>query len=207
MTFFWKHVTRQVFISLSVVISLTVLAACGGGSSTTSSTPTPSAAVPSPTAALVGMQTFTGNGFSISYPQTWQKSTSNTQTVFEDSTLGNAFTIVQTADPGGAASADTLASASIQAIARTVLKNAKTESVTPSTSINGVTWSQRAVTGDVVVGSQTVPAKLVLLVAVHPASAVASQAFQLFYVAPTFTFDQVNQTIFQPMLQSFKFTS
>jgi hypothetical protein len=153
------------------------------------------------------MQTFTGNGFSIGYPQSWQKTTSNSQTVFEDATAGNAFTVVQTADPGGAASANTIASASIQAIARTVLKNAKTESVSSSISINGVTWSQRAVTGDVVVNNQTVPAKLMLLVAVHPASAVASQAFQLFYVAPTFTFDQVNQLIFQPMLQSFKFTS
>lgn len=207
MTFSWKHVARQVCISLNVVFALTVLAACGGGGSTGSSTPTPSASAPSPTAALGSMQTFTGNGFSISYPQTWQKSTSNAQTVFEDATAGNAFTIVQTADPGGAASANTLADASIQAIAKTVLKNAKTENVTASTTINGVTWSQRAVTGDVVVNNQTVPAKLVLLVAVHPASAVASQAFQLFYVAPTFTFDQVNQLIFQPMLQSFKFTS
>lgn len=207
MTFSWKHVTRQVSINLSFLVLIALLAACGGGGGTASSTPTPSASVPSPTAPSTSMQTFTGNGFSISYPQSWQKTTSSSQTVFEDATTGNAFTIVQTADPGGAASADTLASASIQAIAKTVLKNGKTESIAASTSLNGVTWSQRAVTGDVTVGSQDVPAKLVLLVTIHPASAPTSQAFQLFYVAPTFTFDQVNLLIFQPMLQSFKFTS
>lgn len=205
MTFSWKHVTRQVFLSLGSVVLMIFFAACGGGGGTASSTPTPSTSAP--TASSVGMQTFTGNGFSISYPQNWQKSTSSSQTVFEDQTAGNAFTIVQTADPGGAASADTIASASIQAIGKTVLKNGKTETVPASVSINGVTWSQRAVTGDVAVGSQNVPAKLVLLVAIHPASAATSQAFQLFYVAPTLTFDQVNLLIFQPMLQSFKFTS
>lgn len=207
MTFSWKHVTRQVSISLSFIVLITVLAACGGGGGTASSTPTPSAPTPAPTTASVGMQTFTGNGFSISYPQNWQKTTSSSQTVFSDETAGNAFTIVQTADPGGAASADTIATASIQAIAKTVLKNGKTETVPATVSINGTTWSQRAVTGDVEANGQTVPAKLVLLVAIHPASAVTSQSFQLFYVAPTLTFDQANLLVFQPMLQSFKFTA
>jgi hypothetical protein len=153
------------------------------------------------------MQTFTGNGFSISYPQNWQKTTSSSQTVFSDETAGNAFTIVQTADPGGAASADTIASASIQAIAKTVLKNGKTATVPATVSINGTTWSQRAVTGDIEANGQNVPAKLVLLVTIHPAGAATSQSFQLFYIAPTLTFDQVNLLIFQSMLQSFKFTA
>ncbi len=205
----WKHVTRRVSISLGVVVLMVFLAACGGGS-TGSSTPTPAAPTPtpSPSTPSVAMQTFTGNGFTISYPQNWQKSSSNnTQTVFTDQTTGNAFTIVQTPDPGGAASADSLANASVQALSTSVLKNGKTETVPASVTVNGVTWVQRALTGSITVNGQDVPAKLILLVAIHPASAANSQAFQLIYGGPTLTFDLINAQIFQPMLQSFKFTA
>lgn len=209
----WKHVTRRVSIGLSVFMLMIFLAACGGGS-TGSSTPTPKlpTPTPSPTTPSIALQTFTGDGFTISYPQSWQKSSSSaqgiSQTVFHDETTGNAFTIVATPDPGGAASADTIANASIQSVSQAGLKNSKPDtSVAPSVTVNGVTWVQRAVTGTATVNGQDVPAKLILLVAIHPAGAADSRAFQLIYGGPTLTYDLINAQIFQPMLQSFKFTS
>jgi hypothetical protein len=188
------------------------LAACGGGG-TGSSTPTPTSPTPtpSPTTPSVALQTFTGDGFTISYPASWQKSSSSSQntsqTVFQDATTGNSFTIVATPDPGGALSADSLANTSSQALMDSVLKNGKSETVPTSVTINGVTWSQRGASGDVTVNGQSVPAKLILLVTVHPANATTSRAFQLIYAGPALTFDMVSAQIFQPMLQSFKFTS
>lgn len=212
MTLSWKHVTRRVSISLGAIVLMVFLAGCGGGS-TGSSTPTPATPTPTPSPATpsVGMQTFSGNGFTISYPQSWQKSSSSTQNtsqaVFQDAATGNSFTIVTTPDPGGALSADSLANTSSKALAGSVLKNGKPDSVPASVTVNGVTWSQRGVSGDATVNGQSVPAKLILLVTVHPANATTSQAFQLIYASPALTFDQVNAQIFQPMLQSFKFTA
>jgi len=209
----WKHVTRRVSISLSAVVLMVFLAACGGGGSTGSATPTPTspASNPSPTTPSVAMQTFTGNGFTISYPQSWQKTSSNSQglnqVAFHDETTGNAFTIVMTPDPEGAASADKIADTSVQTLSSVAVKNGKPATVPASTTINGITWSQRAITGTVAVNSQDVPAKVIVLVTIHPANSATSQAFELFYGGPTFTFDLVNTQIFQPMLQSFKFTA
>lgn len=208
----WKHVTRRVSIGLSAFMLMVFLAACGGGSTGSSTpTPTPPTPTPSPTTPSIAMQTFTGNGFTISYPQSWQKSSSSSQntsqTVFQDTTTGNSFTIVSTPDPGGALSADSLASTSSQALLGSVLKNGKSENVPASVTINGVTWSQRGASGDATVNGQSVPAKLILLVTVHPPNATTSQAFQLIYAGPALTFDLISAQIFQPMLQSFKFTS
>lgn len=214
MTSTWKHVTRRVFISLSAVVLMVFLAACGGGGNTGSATPTattPPTPTPSPTTPSVAMQTFTGNGFSISYPQSWQKTSSSSQGIaqvaFSDQTTGNAFTIVATPDPEGAASADKIADTSVQTLSNVAVKNGKPETVPASMTINGITWAQRAITGTATVSGQSVPAKIILLVTIHPANSATSQAFQLFYGGPTLTFDQINAQIFQPMLQSFKFTA
>ena len=206
----WKHVTRRVLAGLSAVVLMVFLAACGGGGSTGSATPTPTTppSNPSPTAPSTAMQTFTGNGFTISYPQNWKKTSStNSQTAFQDPTTGNTFTIVQTPDPGGVLSADSLANTTSQGLESSVLTNGKSDSVPASVTINGVTWSQRGASGNTKVDNQTIPAKLILLVTIHPASAATSQAFELIYAGPALTFDLVNAQIFQPMLQSFKFTA
>lgn len=209
----WKHVTRRMSLGLGVALLMVLLAACGGGSSgSTGTTPTPKASTPTPTPTpAVAMQTYTGNGFTVSYPQGWTPDASNSQGISQvaitDKTTGNAFTIVATPDPGGISSADKLADASIQALSKAAVKDGKAVSVDPSVTINGVTWAQRAITGTTTVNGQSVPVKVILLVTVHPASAANSQAYQLIYGGPTLLFDQTNTQIFQPMLQSFKFTA
>ena len=112
---------------------LVLLVACGGSSTSgTSSTPTPvPTAAPtlapsptSPTAATGAMTAFQGNSFTISYPQNWQTTTkANNIFTFADSTGNIKMTITVAPDPNGTISADSVASTALQA-AQVLLKNA-----------------------------------------------------------------------------------
>lgn len=213
----WKHVTRRMSIACCSLLLVVLLAACGGSGNngTGSATATPAAtqaptATATPAAPAVTMKTYTGTDYSISYPSTWQVTSSNgqaaNQVAIQDATTGNGLTIVGTPDPNGVSSADSLASISAQTIAKSVVKNGQVTSLS-SVTLNGVTWAQRQITGTITLQGQDVPAKIILLVATHPANSATTKAYQLFYGGPTATFDQANTLAFQPMLQSFKFTA
>jgi hypothetical protein len=151
------------------------------------------------------MTTFSGNGFTISYPQTWQNTTkANNIFTFTDSTGGIKMTITVAPDPNEFLSADAVASTALQA-AKVLLKNAQTVSVPSTTTVGGESWSQISASGTQRLNNQDTDVQVVVLADVHPAGTLNSKSFTIVYQAPVSTFNQDNTTYFQPMLQSFKF--
>lgn len=190
------------FLLCGLIITL-LLAACGGGSSS-SATPTPKP-TPSPTPA--SPTTYTGDGYTINYPQGWKitKSESTGTVTFADPVGIYNLSVAVTPNPGGAASKDTLVDAAVTG-AKSKLKNPQTETIAPTTMVGGDTWSQRAVSGDATVNGQTATVKLVVIADNHPANSPSTKAFIIVYGTAKQLFDQANSAYFQSMLQSFKFT-
>ena len=209
-----RHLSQGITMALCSLILAVLLVACGGSSTngTTStptsapaSTPTLSPTSTSPSAATGAMTAFQGNGFTISYPQTWQiNQKANNIFTFTDSTGGIKMTITVAPDPNGTISADSVASAALQA-AQVLLKNAKTVSVPSTTTVGGDSWSQVSASGTQRLNNQDTNVQVVVLAIVHPANTLLSKSFTILYQAPVATFSQDNTTYFQPMLQSFKF--
>ncbi len=209
-----RHLSQGITMALCSLILAVLLVACGGSSTngTTStptsapaSTPTLSPTSTSPSAATGAMTAFQGNGFTISYPQTWQiNQRANNIFTFTDSTGGIKMTITVAPDPNGTISADSVASAALQA-AQVLLKNAKTVSVPSTTTVGGDSWSQVSASGTQRLNNQDTDIQVVVIANVHPANTLLSKSFTILYQAPVATFSQDNTTFFQPMLQSFKF--
>lgn len=87
------------------------------------------------------------------------------------------------------------------------MTNPQPASLSPTTTVAGEAWTQRGATGTLSTGGQSVPGTLILLVDNHPTSVPTTQAYEIYYGGPTATFDQIDRTVFQAMLQSFKFTA
>jgi hypothetical protein len=153
------------------------------------------------------MQVYTGAKFSISYPQTWQKSASGNQVTFVDSISKNVVSIVTVANPAGANSASALADATLPLIEKTLLSDAKTATVAPTVTLAGETWAQRSATGDLALTDPGTVGTLMMLVDNHPANAADTQAYEIYYYGPSATFTQADALAFQPMLQTFKFAA
>ena len=208
------YVSHGTVLALCSLMLVVLLVACGSSSTSgTTSTPTPSpTSIPtlaptstSPSAATGAMTAFHGNGFTISYPQTWQiNQKANNIFTFTDSTGGIKMTITVAPDPNGTISADSVASAALQA-AQVLLKNAKTVSVPSTTTVGGDSWSQVSASGTQRLNNQDTDIQVVVIANVHPANTLLSKSFTILYQAPVAMFSQDNTTFFQPMLQSFKF--
>jgi hypothetical protein len=205
-----QYVSRGTTMALCSLILAVLLVACGGGgTSGTTSTPTPSPTPTSPpappTPASAAMASIQGNGFTMSYPQNWQttKKADNLFT-FTDSTGKIKMTITVAPDPNGAISADTVASAALQA-AKVLLKNSQTVSVPATTTVGGESWSQVSASGTQRLNNQDTNIQVVVIADVHPANTTSSKSYTIVYQAPVATFSQDNTSYFQPMLQSFKF--
>jgi hypothetical protein len=208
--------TRWSALASCSLIFAILLVACGwSGTGGTTSTPVPTSTSTltlapttppaSPPAATGAMIAYPGNGFTISYAQTWQISRkANNLFTFTDSTGGIKMTITVVPDPNGAISADTVASTALKA-AQALLKNAQTVSVPTTTTVGGESWSQIAASGTQRLNNQNTNVQVVVLADVHPANTPISKSFTILYQAPASTFSQDNKTYFQPMLQSFKF--
>ena len=209
-----RHLSQGITMALCSLILAVLLVACGGSSTngTTStptsaptSTPTLAPTSTSPSAATGAMTAFQGNSFTISYSQTWQiNQKANNIFTFTDSTGGIKMTITVAPDPNGTISADSVASAALQA-AQVLLKNAKTVSVPSTTTVGGDSWSQVSASGTQRLNNQDTDIQVVVIANVHPANTLLSKSFTILYQAPVATFSQDNTTFFQPMLQSFKF--
>jgi len=205
-------VPRRIAFVVCAIIFALLLAACGGGGTSSNSTPTPTAtAKPSPTTPPVtptpSTTRYTGHGFSIAYPQGWQVNTSkNNEVDFVDPTRNYGLIVVYTPDPGGLASPDTLMTAEYNTIKGSV-KNPQAKSVPSPVTIGGDKWLQRALTGEVNISGQDVPGQINILADVHPAHSSSSTSYSILFSGPGVGFDAMNANGFQPMLQSFKFTS
>ena len=200
------YISNGTLLTLSSLMLVVLLVACGSSSTSgTPSTPTPAVTPTSTTATAGAMTAYQGNSFTISYPQNWQiTKQANNIFIFADSSGAIKTTITVAADPNGTISADSVASAALQA-AQVLLKNAKTVSVPSTTTVGGDSWSQVSASGTQRLNNQDTNVQVVVLAVVHPANTLLSKSFTILYQAPVATFSQDNTTYFQPMLQSFKF--
>ncbi|HZR41200.1 MAG TPA: hypothetical protein VFB12_13835 [Ktedonobacteraceae bacterium] len=194
-------------ISCALVFTL-LLTACDlfGSSSNAQPTPTPT---PKP-----AMTTYTGDGFSISYPQGWTAKTDNNQlaslngkmVTFSDITGITQLSVGVIPNPGGVAPTSA-ASGVVLNFFKGQAKNYKEAQVPSTATVGGESWDQSGATGDVTTAGTTANAKLIVLADNHPAHANNTRLFVIAYGTATQLFDLQNSTAFQPMLQSFKFQS
>ena len=208
----WKHVTRWMSVSLSSLLLVLLLAACGGGSSS-AATPTaqPPTATPTTaptTAASTQTKTYTGTDFSIEYPASWTLQNTPSAVVFTDAQKLNTLTFVTAPNPGGTISASQQASAALALLESSGgISNPQPVSLPATTTVAGVSWVQRGVTGTVTSNGVTGPAEIIMLANNHPASSPTTKTYEIYYGGPTLSFQQENSLVFQPMLQTFKFAS
>ena len=210
------RICRKLCIAMLFCGLTLLLAACniGGisinGSATPTPTPTTKAApttVLSPTAST--LVTYTGNGYTIGYPQGWTVTKGSTGAVTFTDPQGVAYLTIQVvSNPNGLISSSDEVNAGLQ-IFKSQAKNYTKVSIAPTTTVAGETWSQGAATGDITPTGTTNPvsAKIVVIADNHPANTSSTQGFTIGYVTGTQVFDAMNTTYFQPMLQSFRFTS
>jgi hypothetical protein len=197
-----KHVSLLLYL-----LTLTLfLVACGdsGNKTTTGPTPTPTSPptpTPTPTPTLIGT-TYTGDGFTLTYPQGWTADTQTGGVQFKSNTdPTTTFNIlVEPADPA-AQGLDWYLNKYL-----TFLKgdppSATQDNTVPSTAtIAGDVWKAGGVTGD----DRGQRMKVVVLVDQHPAN--TGKIFLISLTAKADGYDQVSSTAFQPMLGSFKFTA
>jgi hypothetical protein len=143
----------------------------------------------------------------MSYPQNWQLSRSSALlAVLTDSTGSMKLAVTVTPDPNGSITADSVANAALK-VAVVPLKNVQPESVPPTVTVAGNTWSQKSASGTRRANLANTVIQNVAIATVHPGNTLRSKSYTIVYNAPKNTFDQANATYFQPMLQSFKFLS
>ncbi len=207
-----NHISRWTPLALCSLLLASLLVACGGTTGSSTSTTSPSSTTsststvpPSSTSTSASMTALAGNGFTISYPQGLQLSRSGSRLVIlTDSTGMIKMTIAIVLNPNGAISADSLVNTAIQA-QKVRLKNIQTESVPPTVTVGGASWSQQSVSGTQRLNAADVAIQSVALANVHPGNTLTSKSYTIVYSAPKSMFSQANTTYFQPMLQSFKF--
>ncbi len=205
-----RNLARNVLFACSILLFL-LLTACGTIGAPSSSTPTPSstAAVTPTTAATstaANLTTYTGNGYTIGYPQGWKANASGNSVVFSDPNSIYTLTLVVAPNPGGALGPDTVVNTSVQGVTAT-LKNTQTVNVPSSTTIGGDSWTQKSVSGTSSATGQVGVVQLVVASDNHPANSASTSSYTVIYGTLQATFDAANGQYFQPMLQSFKFTS
>lgn len=204
-----KHIPPWTTVALGIMILTALLVACGttSGGSTPTSTPIPTSPPPASTATSVAMATLAGNGFTLSYPQEMQLSRSGAHLVtLTDSTGTIKVTITIVPDPNGAISANALVDTALKA-AMIPLKNTQTEHVSPTVTVAGDSWSQKSVSGTMRLNAADTVVQAVVIANVHPGNTPASKSYTIVYSAPKSTFGQTDAAYFQPILQSFKFSS
>lgn len=199
MTSSWRSVTQRMSVALCSALLVVLLAACGTGGS---ATPTPKSTPTIPPTPTVAMQTYTGTGYTISYPQGIVAKASGNGVSFTDTTTGNMLVISEAPNPGGAASTSVSANASMQIYEKTFLTNAQPATVAPTATVGSESWVQLSATGTLAFLEAGTPGTLIQLADTH-----SGTLYEIVYFGPTSTFTQANTMVFQPMLASFKFTS
>jgi hypothetical protein len=211
MTLHIKRISHWLIaLSISLFLSF-LLAACQiqiGGGTTAAPTPTPKPPAP-PTISASKLVTYTGDGYTIGYPQGWRVTQEGGGFVTFDDPQGVAYLSVKpTPNPGGTITAANQVSIGLQ-LFQSQAKNYQMVNVAPTTTIGGDNWSQGSATGDIMPKGQStaVTAKIVVIADNHPAHSPATMGFEIAYLTGQQVFDLANSGAFQPMLQSFKFTS
>lgn len=213
-----QHCFRLLMGGLCSVALLLLLSACqwNGGPQNATPTPTPSpmptftpTPTPSPTPIVATLKTYTGNSYTIGYPKGWTASVGSDNIVsFTDPTGLLSMTITVQPNAQGATSSDNLVNSALQ-VFQTQASNYQQLNIASTTTIGAETWSQGAAMGNVAVTGQVAPVtmKNVVVADNHPASTPTTMGYTISYSASVQDFSLVNQGYFQPMLQSFVFTS
>ena len=198
------------------VMLVATLAACDSGS-TTQATPTPApkpssepTLLPTPSPTFIPTQSataagvYTGNGFSIHYPQGWitSRGGNGTAVTISDPSQLDTMTIVVTPDPNGLASADRTSTMATNNV-RATMTNPQMLPVPATVTIGGDKWIQKSVSGTVAVAV----VQLVILADNHPPNTLNTLNFTIVYGTNQAAFAGAVTSDFQPMLNSFKFGS
>jgi hypothetical protein len=192
---FFMNVRHKAHVKWPLVLlcicALTLfLVGCGDSGGTTSTTPTPSATG----------QTYTGNGYTVSYPLGWTYAAQGSAVVFKGITDPTATLTIAVTPATPIAGLDQAFTA-----AETLLKNNadyQQDTTLPSqVSIGGDSWKQ---SGGTYNDQNNVHTKSVVLADQHPAS--TGNIFVITLTAKADSYSQADSTGFQPILQSFKFS-
>lgn len=212
----FKSLANRLMAACCCVMLIAMLAACDSGS-IAQATPTPApkpssepTLLPTPSPTLIPTQSataagvYTGNGFSIRYPQGWitEKGGNGTAVTISDPSKLDTMTIVVTPDPNGLASADSTSTMATNNV-RATMTNPQTLPVPATVTIGGDKWIQKAVSGTVAVAV----VQLVILADNHPPNTLNTLNFTIVYGTNQTAFDGAVTSYFQPMLNSFKFSS
>jgi len=157
-----------------------------------------------PTAAPLHVTTYTGDGYSIDYPQNWTAKKNGNVVVFSDPPGLSTLIVEYASNPGGELSASSAVDGGLSGF-QGEAKNYQKVTIAPTTSVGGENWSQGAATGLAAYKGQDLGMKFVVLADSHQAHSPSAKTFVIIYGTDNTVFDAASQAIFQPMLQSFKF--
>jgi len=158
---------------------------------------------------VTSFKTYTAKDYSIDYPEGWTASVGSDNIVsFTDPTGLLYLTITVQLNAQGATAPTDLVTMGLQ-VFQSQASNYQQVSIASTTTIGNETWSQGAATGNVTITGQVAPiaTKEVVIADNHPPSSVTTKGYTIAYSASLSDFILVNQGYFQPMLQSFSFTS
>jgi hypothetical protein len=207
-----KQLTRLFLGAGCSLILISVLSACnlfGGTGSAPTPTPTSKPIVASSTASTGNLVSYRGDGYVIGYPRGWKVDTSKPGFVTFSDPQGIAYLSVHVQpNPRGLISAPDQVSIGLR-LFRSQVTHYQPVSVAPTATVAGERWNQGAATGDLRVQGQPNPVtvKIVVLAVNHPANSPQTQGFTIAYATAQEIFELADQGEFQPMLQSFAFTS
>ena len=118
------------------------------------------------------------------------------------------MTILSVPNPGGTVSASQELTAGLAAVEKSGgVSDVQPVSLPATTTIGGETWAQSGITGTATDNGVAVPGELIGLANNHPANSPTTKTYEIYYGGPSLSFQQENLLVFQPMLQTFKFTA
>ncbi|HEX7734166.1 MAG TPA: hypothetical protein VF458_04870 [Ktedonobacteraceae bacterium] len=200
----WRGVLMFCFLAL-VVFSL---AACDDQASASAPTVIPSSpqAVLStpPPVATVTFQLYSGSVFSLQYPQGWVTRSAGTVVSISDASGTYNLTVNLQPNANGKLSANQLAEANVASV-KAVLTSPQSVTVSPTVTLAGATWSQRAVSGTTLSNGVQVEREVIILATNHPPHTAGTRGVVLIYMGVKQSFSQASSTYFAPMLRTFTF--
>lgn len=194
---------RLILALICGVVAFSLTACFGinfGAAPASTPTPVPQTAVPT----QPPLTTFSGEHFSIKYPQTWKVNKDATSVTFSEPNGIAYFRVNFTPNPGGFVSPSQQVQVGLRAF-QSQAKDYKPQSIASSTTVANTTWSQGSATGSVTVQGNTAVARVVVLGTNHPQNDANTMAYTIAYTTADQLFPIANTTYFQPMLQSFAF--
>ena len=208
-----NNIARKLLLVSCFLVLILSLAACDDQQSAASPTVVP--AVPTqnqvqlstpPPVATVTFQVYTGDGLSLNYPQSWVVRTAGTVVSLSDASGTYNMTVNLLSNANGQTTANQLADTNLASIKKT-LNHPQSVAMSPTVSLAGITWSQRAASGTTLSNGVQVEREVIVLATNHPAHAANTRGVVLIYMGLKRSFAQASNTYFAPMLRTFKFLS